>query len=134
LIVFTRAARSPGAWVVMLTVALAIVANSSNRDGMLNSNRSHADERSVVAPKPQSIREGAVLPDQVGQFKLSGDRIQFVDSESGRMFRCLENLMLQRVHQVITEEVNTPSWIVSGKATEYRGENFLLVEAVRRTK
>jgi len=129
-----RAAKSPGAWVVMIAVLLAIVANSSGGTGIMNANSTHAQERPANGPQPQSIREGAVLPDQVGTFKVSGDRVQFVDNESGRIFRCLENLMLQRVYQVIMEEVNPPSWIVSGKATEYRGENFLLIEAIRRAK
>jgi hypothetical protein len=42
--------------------------------------------------------------------------------------------MLQRVHQVIGDEPNDTAWIVNGKITEYRGENFLLVEMTRRTK
>ena len=119
---------------MLFAAILAIVANSFNGTGVMNANSTHAQERPANGPQPQSIREGAILPDQVGTFKVLGDRVQFVDNESGRIFRCLENLMLQRVYQVITEEVNPPSWIVSGKATEYRGENFLLIEAVRRAK
>ena len=129
-----RALKTPGAWVLGTAVALAIVVNSSSLVGTMNSNSSHAEERPVPSLSSQSIREGSLLPDQVGTFRVSGERVQFDESESGRNFRCLENLMLQRVHQVITEEVTPPSWIVSGKATEYRGENYLFIEAVRRTK
>jgi hypothetical protein len=129
-----RAAKSPGAWVLVSSIAMAVVVNSSSLVGIINPNSSRAEERPMPSVKSQSIREGSILPDQVGTFRVSGDRVQFVESESGRTFRCLENLMLQRVHQVITEEVTPPSWIVSGKATEYRGENYLFIEAVRRTK
>jgi len=129
-----RAVKTPGAWVLITAIALAIVVNSSNLVGTINPSNSHAEERPVLSLKSQSIREGSLLPDQVGTFRASGDRVLFVERESGRTSRCLENLMLQRVHQVITEEVTPPSWIVSGKATEYRGENYLFIEAVRRTK
>lgn len=129
-----RALKTPGAWVLISSVALAIVVNSSSLVGTSAQNRTHAEERPVPSLKSQSIREGSLLPDQVGTFRVSGERVQFVESETGRIFRCLENLMLQRVYQVITEEVTPPSWIVSGKATEYRGDNYLLIEAVRRTK
>jgi hypothetical protein len=129
-----RVAKTPGAWVLVAAITVAMVVNSPSLVGTMSSNRSHAEERPVPALKSQSIREGSLLPDQVGTFRVVGDRVQFVESESGRSFRCLENLMLQRVHQVISEEVTPPSWIVSGKATEYRGENYMLIEAVRRTK
>ncbi len=135
---FQRAVRSnlysPAFWVIALALLVASVANIAANRGFLNESSSWAEESTQLASAGVSVREGSVLPDLMGTFRVAGDRMQFVDHDGNRTFRCLENLMLQRVHQVIGDEPNETSWIVNGRITEYRGENFLLVEMIRRTK
>jgi hypothetical protein len=125
---------SPAFWVIALALLVASVANIAANRGFLSESSSWAEESSPTASSGVSVREGSVLPDLMGTFRVTGDRLQFLDQEGNRTFRCLENLMLQRVHQVIGDEPNETSWIVNGRVTEYRGENFLLVEMIRRTK
>lgn len=125
---------SPAFWVIALAMLVASVANIAANRGILSDSSSWAEEGHASSSAGISVREGSVLPDLMGTFRIAGDRVQFVDHDGNRTFRCLENLMLQRVHQVIGDEPNETSWIVNGRVTEYRGENFLLVEMIRRTK
>lgn len=125
---------SPAFWVISLALLVASIANIAANRGILSDSSSWAEEGTLSAASGITVREGSVLPDLMGTFRIAGDRMQFVDHDGNRTFRCLENLMLQRVHQVIGDEPNETSWIVNGRVTEYRGENFLLVEMIRRTK
>jgi hypothetical protein len=125
---------SPAFWVIGLALLVASVANIAANRGILSDSSSWAEEGHATNATGITFREGSVLPDLMGTFRIAGDRMQFVDHDGNRTFRCLENLMLQRVHQVIGDEPNETSWIVNGRVTEYRGENFLLVEMIRRTK
>jgi hypothetical protein len=125
---------SPAFWVIALALLVASAANIAANRGFLSETSSWAEESTQAAATSVSVREGSVLPDLMGTFRIAGDRVQFVEHEGNRTFRCLENLMLQRVHQVIGDEPNETAWIVNGRVTEYRGENFLLVEMIRRTK
>jgi hypothetical protein len=89
-----------------------------------------ADEDS---PTVQRLREGTVLTDAIGRFKVSGDRATFVVTETGQTFGGLENLNLSRIFDTIRDDPNA-DWNVSGSVTEYRGLNFLLIhKAVRKT-
>ena len=71
-------------------------------------------------------REGSLLQDQLGTFKLRGDRIAFVPADSQQSYCVLENLMLERVWRVLSES-HGRKWRVSGIITEYRGANYLLL-------
>ncbi len=131
---FSTNFRSPAFWVIAMALVVASVANIAANRGILNESSSWAEEGLVTAGSGTFIREGSVLPDLMGTFRVVGDRMQFVERDGNRTFRCLENMMLQRVHQVIGDEQNETAWIINGKVTEYRGENFLLIEMIRRTK
>lgn len=126
--------RSPAFWVIAIALVVATVANIATNQGMMTESSSWAEERGPAISSNAMLREGSTLPELMGTFRIQGDRLQFVEKETNRAFRCLENLMLQRVHQVIGDEPNETSWIVNGKVTEYRGENFLFVEMIRRTR
>jgi hypothetical protein len=125
--------RSTGFWVALLSLLLATAANLLvHRPGNSDST-AFANERGTIPPS-KVIREGTTIPEMVGEFRIVGERIHFIERETNRTFRCLENLMLQRVHQVIGDDPGEISWIVAGSVTEYREENFLVVEMTRRTK
>lgn len=82
---------------------------------------SEQPETSVEAPK--RLREGAELVDEVGTFQATGDRITFYTS-SGRSFRVLENLALDRIAATIDKP---REWLVQARITEFRGNNYLLI-------
>jgi hypothetical protein len=124
---------SPAFWVIMTALVVAISANLGKENGPFSESTSFAEEK-VASSKPTIMREGTSMPETVGVFRVVSDRIQFVERDGHRAFRCLENLMLQRVQQVIADESNETAWIVTGQVTEFKGENFLLIELLRRTK
>lgn len=75
------------------------------------------------------LREGSTLSDQLGVFKVNGDRIDFVPAEQEHSLQVLENLALERVWKML-DEARGRQWRVNGSVTEYRGRNYLLIERV----
>lgn len=67
--------------------------------------------------------------EQLGQFRMAGDRIAFFSLESGGRYIVLENLNLQRIAQMMDENPAAVEWKVSGTVTEYRGSNYLFVRS-----
>ncbi|MCA9270907.1 MAG: hypothetical protein KDA41_20645 [Planctomycetales bacterium] len=77
------------------------------------------------------IREGSELVKQLGHFKSTGDRLTFHPKDSEEKYLGLENLALERIGKVLTDQPDRPehlTWEVSGVLTEYRGSNYLLVK------
>jgi hypothetical protein len=84
-------------------------------------------------PSTQRLREGTILTDVIGRFKVSGDRATFTITETGQSFGGLENLNLARVMNAIRDDPDA-DWNISGLVTEHRGLNFLLIQkAIRKT-
>jgi hypothetical protein len=80
-------------------------------------------------------REGSRLVDQMGSFKLAGDRVTFISSDGKLKFDGLENLAIERVARAIADSPDQLEWSISGLITEFRGSNYLLVtQAVLKTK
>jgi hypothetical protein len=83
-----------------------------------------------VAENPEraaQFHEDAELIEQAGQFSMSGDRVTFIAAESQIRFIGLENLVLQGVAEKIAANPAQQFWTVSGKITEYRGANYLIL-------
>jgi hypothetical protein len=81
----------------------------------------------------QRLREGTILTDVIGRFKVSGDRASFTITETGQTFGGLENLNLARVTNAIRDDPDA-DWSISGLVTEHRGLNFLLIhKAIRKS-
>lgn len=72
-------------------------------------------------------REGTRLIDQLGQFKVVGDRASFTSADGVLHFDCLENLCAQRVARTVSDSPESLVWSITGELTEYRGTNFLLL-------
>jgi hypothetical protein len=70
------------------------------------------------------------LVDQPGTFKLAGDRAIFFVGDGKQQLVGLENLNLERVVRVITDNPESLEWFVTGTISEYRGANYLLVRRV----
>jgi hypothetical protein len=77
--------------------------------------------------KKFSLREGGEVVNQTGYFHATGNRLAFESVDNKRSFIALENRNLERVAQALAENAKQLEWIVSGTISEYRGENFLLV-------
>ncbi len=89
----------------------------------------------VAAKAGERIREGDKLTDQIGSFKLTGDRLTFFTADGSRRFNGLENLNLERITQMVADSPDPLEWRVSGIVTEYRGANYLLItQAVVKNK
>ncbi len=74
------------------------------------------------------------MTNQLGTFKLTGDRITFFPEGEADSLRVLENLALERIWKML-DEMSGRQWSVNGAVTEYRGHNFLLIErAVVRSR
>ena len=81
----------------------------------------------------QRIREGTVVTDLIGQFKVAGEIATFTVTETGQRLGGLENLNLARITNVIRDDP-TADWSVSGLVTEFRGSNYILIsKAIRKT-
>ncbi|HEX4000487.1 MAG TPA: hypothetical protein VHX65_18185 [Pirellulales bacterium] len=72
-------------------------------------------------------REGTRLIDQLGMFKIAGDRVSFTSLDGTLHFDCLENLCGQRIARTVSDSPETLFWTVTGELTEFRGTNFLLL-------
>jgi hypothetical protein len=94
------------------------------------------DRDSGTASKPRErVREGTMLNDVLGTFKLTGDRATFFPADGSARYGGLENQALERVANVIGEDPEALEWLVSGTVTEYKGNNYLLVSrAILKSK
>lgn len=66
--------------------------------------------------------------DHVGFFRMTGDRVIFYCPQRNSRYMALENLNLERIVRVLDDQARQRKWKVTGTLTEYRGENYLLVE------
>lgn len=73
------------------------------------------------------IREGTEIVDQLGYFRMTGDRVTFFTDDGEGRFVGLENLNLERVARTIADNPQRLQWAVTGTIAEYRGANFLFV-------
>jgi hypothetical protein len=81
------------------------------------------------------LREGSAITESRGRFKFNEDRIVFTDESLGKSMTCLENLLLQRIKGFLDDEEGTRQrWAVSGKITEFQGENYLWLDRATRAQ
>jgi hypothetical protein len=74
-------------------------------------------------------REGAKLTDRRGRFERRGERFVFLSDDNGAHYLVLENLMLERVANVLADSAGGQlSWSIDATATEFRGANYLLLQ------
>lgn len=78
--------------------------------------------------------EGTEFHELEGMFESVGNRVYFLTNVNGSEVSlcCTENLMLQRVYDVLQKQVSKKTWKISAISTEYRGETFLTVRDARR--
>ena len=130
--------RAPMAGLMCAGALLLGVALAGARSSISNENGSASAAETAVKPagenpeKTTPFREGEELVGQTGQFSASGERLAFVTSDGRHRFIVLENLPLQLVAKTIDGNPAPLQWTVSGKITEYRGLNYLLLTRAQR--
>ena len=103
----------------------------------MSSNAIMAGERpslSTMAKEESIMREGTLLTDVKGRFRKQGERFQFIEDGSNKSYKCLENLSLQRIDASQQDDDRKVAWVISAKVTEFKGENFLVVEKTIRSR
>lgn len=85
-------------------------------------------ETSGKQPSGARLREGTRLAEMVGTIVQNGNRYQFLDEKQGQPLTLLENLALERVLRIQQAYFGTIRWQISGTVTEFRGQNYLLLE------
>ena len=109
-------------------------------------------ERPGPRQNSPTIREGTQIPPTAGKFVSVGRRWSFVPEHlpppSGKgqpatemprpgavidfPILVVENLLLQRVVEAVRDDTIADRWAVTGKVTEFFGENRLILQSVRR--
>jgi hypothetical protein len=82
----------------------------------------------AVGSQPLILREGTQLADQLGVFRKTGERLVFCASKANQRFIALENLNTERIARTIATSPLPMEWRVNGMVTEYRGNNYLLID------
>ena len=125
-------------WPVLLTTigcAAAIVVASGAAPSEPTAGPKSVPAAATPAPRGPRIeggqvnghwREGTRLIDQLGQFKITGDRVSF-SSPTARSISIAWKTSRQRIARTVTDSPETLLWSVNGELTEYRGTNFLLL-------
>jgi hypothetical protein len=128
---------APSSWAGIVILSLAVASNQPFIRAMSESSANAEDRPSLKAMNEEKslIREGTLLTDSKGRFRFNEDRIVFTDESLGKSLICLENIMLQRIHAFSKEdEGGRQRWSVSGKVTEFNGENFLWLDRATRAQ
>ncbi|MFW6170449.1 MAG: hypothetical protein ACODAD_08165 [Planctomycetota bacterium] len=73
------------------------------------------------------LREGTRLSDEAGTFDMAGNRLSFEIAGRDVSLQVLENLALERIWKTF-DNAGGREWSVSGVVTEYRDQNYLLIQ------
>ncbi len=93
------------------------------------------DQDTAAKRAERRVREGTEVVGESGYFRITGKRVSFFTDDGKEQYIVLENLNLERISRVISDNPNHLQWRVTGTVTEYRGSNFLFVRrAVLKTR
>ncbi len=113
-------------WLICFFVILGNVAWAPAQ--AVPSSRSKSASSSKSGQARFSLREGMRIVGQSGYFRMTGDRIIFFSNQQNTRYMVLENLNLERIADTLADRPRQRKWKVTGTLTEYRGDNYLLVE------
>lgn len=113
-------------WIAPLTLlAIIVSARFAAADG--------DDKRATTKVAARLLREGARLEQQSVTCRASND-VLLVELDNGEQsIEVLRNLAAQRILQACQEDASDCAWTVSGKITEFKGLNYILLDHVKRT-
>jgi len=75
----------------------------------------------------QRLREGREVRDPAAIFQSTGDRLSCWLPTLKVTVTVLENLTLERVHELLTRHEEAATWEVEGVITEHQGRNYMLL-------
>ncbi len=114
--------------VAMMTLWQLVTCTGAQQVSGRGLRRASAIDKTPANPEPiHRLREGTVLTNELGVFKVNGDRIVFYPAQRDDTLQVLENLALERVWKML-DESRGRQWSINGMITEYRGGNYLLIE------
>jgi hypothetical protein len=128
---------APSVWMIMIVGALVVASNWPALRLSSSASAVEGDRPSLVAMNQEKslLREGTSVSESRGRFQIVKERVIFSDETLGKSFTCLENLMLQRIHAMLgDDEGRRQRWLVTGKITEFNGENFLWLDRATRAR
>ncbi|MDR1385937.1 MAG: hypothetical protein LBJ67_19100 [Planctomycetaceae bacterium] len=73
-------------------------------------------------------REGTIVQSQQVGFRMVGNRVMMSSIQDSSHFLCLENLNLERIIETMQKSPTMTDWQVDYLVTEYRGENYALIQ------
>ena len=118
---------------IIITAGMAFLVwgqtdRNANRPGtrLPVSNMGTKVEKNVAAKK--RIREGTAFKNKRCLFRVSGNRVSLFSEDESERYICLENLNLERIMKVVQDNPAQQIWSVDGIFTEYREENFVLIQ------
>lgn len=132
-----RGLHTPFVWMTLALIALVGVSNWPALRLSSSASAVEGDRPSLVAMNQDKgiLREGTVVSESKGRFQVVKDRVVFTDESLGKSFTCLENLTLQRIQSYLgDDEGRRQRWMVTGKITEFGGENFLWLDRAIRAR
>lgn len=105
--------------------AMLLVAHAAGPQGPATP----GDENSLAEPTTgtRQLREGTRIVDQLGTFKVTGDRATFYANNGEYRLGGLPNLNLERIVRAIRDNPDQLVWSASGFITEYQSANYLLI-------
>lgn len=92
-----------------------------------------AQERDRNEPAAKRHREGSQIRDRAAQFKIAGDRIEYVPSDGAATMMVLENLALERVKNEVVRVGSAVRWDVIATVMEFEGHNYVLLQRASLT-
>jgi hypothetical protein len=134
---FRKIVYAPSSWVGLFLGVLLLMSNHPSLRSSLEGSAMGEDRPSLQGMNEEKslLREGTNLSEARGKFKIGKDRIVFSDEGQNKSFACLENLMLQRIDSFLKDdEGGKQRWTVSGRITEFNGENFLWIDRAIRAQ
>lgn len=80
----------------------------------------------------QILREGTLIQNSQGAITKRAFNMVFVPDDGSLPLSLLENQLLERVEEISLAGERSgqpPKWVVTGRVTEYRGSNYLLLQS-----
>ena len=108
---------------------VAIAQNAQNPTSASNPEKASNNDGLVKkSEKRPLIREGTTAQSQHVIFRVTSNRVIMISAQGVERYLCLENLNLQRVTDVIRNNPTLTDWTVDYVVTEYKGENYVLIQ------
>jgi hypothetical protein len=137
-----RILKSPAFWVLLVALSIVVAANwnndtnrSSSMAGELEGRADGTKGKMESGSSSSLIREGTELTNiraRISKASASG-RILLYEEQPKRTLICLENLWL---HRIITAQKNEDQgivWSISGRVTEFDGQNYIQILQASKT-